>query len=128
MATGLISIKSEFAEAILEGRKRVEFRKQSFPVEVERVLMYVTLPTGLVIGEISIREQVVASPEVLWERFAKVAGVDEARFFAYYEGRSRGVAMVIRDCARWQKPLTLRQIGIKRAPLSFVTIRTPLNV
>jgi predicted transcriptional regulator len=123
VATGLISIKAHYAEAIYSGRKRAEFRKHSFPVDVERALLYVTLPTGLVTGEFSIREQVVAHPEVLWERFAKMAGIDEAGFFAYYEGRQRGVALVVRHVIQWKTPLTLNQIGVfNGAPMSMKTI------
>ena len=91
MATGLISIKAHYAEAIYSGRKRAEFRKHSFPVDVER--------------------------------FAKMAGIDEAGFFAYYEGRQRGVALVVRHVIQWKTPLTLNQIGVfNGAPMSMKTI------
>ena len=45
----LLSIKPEFAEKILNGAKRYEFRKQAFAQPVEAVVLYATKPVGKIV-------------------------------------------------------------------------------
>jgi predicted transcriptional regulator len=124
MAVALVSIKEQFANAIFAGDKCVEFRKTSLPVEVDRLLFYVTKPTGLVMGECRVIEQVVATPSTLWDQFSSVAGVDEVAFREYYLGRLRGVGIVIERARRFNTPLTLEQIGVFGGPpMSMITLK-----
>ena len=51
----LLSIKPEFAEKILDGTKKFEFRRRVHTrPEVKSVIIYATMPVGRVIGEFSI--------------------------------------------------------------------------
>lgn len=51
----LLSIKPEFVEKILSGEKLVEYRKAVFKrPEVKSVVIYSTMPDGLIVGEFEI--------------------------------------------------------------------------
>jgi len=117
----LMSIKPEFAEAILNGTKRIEFRKRFALRDVSRVVLYSTSPIRMVVGEFQIERQVIDSPQTIWNRYGRIGGIDRQRFFEYYEGSSRAVAIVIQSTRRYRQPLRLNQIarGLK-APQSFL--------
>ncbi|MDD8572078.1 ASCH domain-containing protein, partial [Escherichia coli] len=47
----LLSIKPEYAESILSGKKKYEFRKNIFRNKnVDTIVIYATMPVGKVIG------------------------------------------------------------------------------
>ena len=51
----LLSIKPEFVEEIIEGRKKFEYRKSIFTrTDVSSVVVYATKPFGKVVGEFEI--------------------------------------------------------------------------
>ncbi|HDU3828587.1 TPA: ASCH domain-containing protein, partial [Klebsiella pneumoniae subsp. pneumoniae] len=60
----LLSIKPEFAEKILDGTKRFEFRKGIFKnQEISIVVIYATMPLGKVVGQFQIETILSGEPE-----------------------------------------------------------------
>ena len=49
----VMSIHPRYAEAILSGQKRVEFRKRRLAPDVTTVLVYATQPVGVLVGRLS---------------------------------------------------------------------------
>ena len=66
-----MSIRPQFAAAILDGSKRVEFRKRPLAADIGTVVIYATKPVGAVLGEFVVDGQAVGKPEELWVRFAR---------------------------------------------------------
>lgn len=65
----LLSIKPEFAEKILNGTKRFEFRKGIFKnPQISTVVIYATMPLGKVVGQFRIESILSDEPESLWKR------------------------------------------------------------
>lgn len=106
-AVALISIHPRFANAILDGTKRVEFRKVGFRRTVTHVLLYATAPIQQVIGYVEISDIDERSPAALWRRYHEVAGIERRAFFAYYQGKVTGVALKVRAPQRLLRPLSL---------------------
>ena len=100
----------EFAAAILDGSKRVEFRKTPLAADISTVIIYATKPVGAVLGEFVVEEQAVGKPEELWVRFAEVAGIDRDGFFDYYDGAGQAVGIVIGRVRRYDQPRRLDDI------------------
>ena len=65
----LMSIHPEYANAILAGRKTVEFRKRPIGDDVTHVIVYATAPTGAVVGAFTVTGQDTTSLTRLWETF-----------------------------------------------------------
>lgn len=103
----LMSIRPQFAASILDGSKRVEFRKRPLAADIGTVVIYATKPVGAVLGEFVVDEQAVGKPEELWARFADVAGIDRDGFFNYYDGSARAVGIVIGRVDRYDQPRPL---------------------
>ena len=72
----LLSIHPQYAEAILNGEKKVEFRKAGFSKDVTHVVIYATKPIGAVVGVFETDGSVVQSPRELWQTFSAVGGIN----------------------------------------------------
>lgn len=66
MRTALLSIRPVFADQILAGTKRVEFRRVRFARMVVSVAIYATQPVGAVVGWFTVRRLVTGTPYELW--------------------------------------------------------------
>ena len=120
-AIALISIHPRFADAILAGTKRVEFRKVCFKREISHALLYATAPVQKVVGYVEITEIDERSPEALWRRYREVAGIERQAFFAYYRGKVTGVALKVRRPRRLAHQLALGDVQRGATPpQSFV--------
>ena len=106
----LMSIRPQFAAAILDGSKRVEFRKRPLATDIGTVVIYATKPVGAVVGEFVVDGQEVGKPEELWARFAEMAGIDREGFFNYYDGSARAVGIVIGRVDRYDQPRPLGDV------------------
>lgn len=117
----LLSIKPEFAEKILNGKKRFEFRKVLFKnPDVKTIVIYATMPVGKVVGEFDIDEILSEGPKKLWSLTSDFAGIPHIYFKEYFEGRTIGHAIKVTKVRRYRNPLSLDQVlpsGI--APQSF---------
>ena len=105
--TALMSIHPRYADAILSNHKRVEFRKRPLSAETRSVVIYATSPVMAVVGEFGIEQQVLASPADLWTRFADVGGIDHDSFFAYYDGFTEAVGIMIGEVIKYDTPRAL---------------------
>lgn len=116
----LMSIHPQYAQAILDGTKQVEFRKRPVADDVTHVLVYATAPVSAVIGAFTVTGQDVEHPKTLWRRFKKVAGISRDGFFAYYDGRVSGTGIRVGDRLAPAEPLPLADtFGVSRPPQSF---------
>lgn len=107
----LLSIKPEFAESILNGTKRYEFRRRVHTDErVHTVVIYATMPVGKVVGEFTIEDIHADSPRSLWNRTKEAAGITESFFSEYFDGREVGYAIEIRKAKRYPRPKSLNEV------------------
>lgn len=117
----LMSIHPEFAQALFEGRKAVEFRRVAPRSDVSHIVVYATKPVGAVIGVLEVERVERQSPQRLWRLFGSVGGIDRTRFFEYFAGATEGAALVVRNARRLKYPLMLSQNGLpQHPPQSFV--------
>lgn len=118
-AVALLSIRPRYADAIMSGHKRVEFRKQPFARPVEHVVIYATAPVRRIVGTFRVAECDLAEPAELWRRYGDVGGIERADFERYYGQRSSGVAIAI-EGSPTPLDLPLDALGHVRPPQSFV--------
>lgn len=101
----LLSIKPEFAEKILNGTKRYEFRKQNFSKNVETVVIYATKPVGKIVGEFKLKAVLEGTPEQIWQQTEKFSGIHKYFFDVYYRNRKKAYALQTEDVVRYAEPL-----------------------
>lgn len=116
----LMSIHPQYAQAILNGTKKVEFRKRPIAADVRHVVIYATAPISAIVGVFSVTEQTTTSPRCLWTRFQKVAGIAHDGFNDYYAGRDLATGIGIGQVTTLAEPLYLEEhLGISRPPQSY---------
>lgn len=123
METILLSIKPEFAGKILDGRKTFEFRKTAPRRGVDKVILYETAPTMMVVGEAAVESTLIGSPENVWKLCRWGGGIDERRYRAYFEGSERAVAFRLTDPKRYRKPVPIEEYGLSRCPQSYAYVK-----
>jgi predicted transcriptional regulator len=102
----LLSIKPQFAEKIFSREKRFEFRKAAFKnTSVTTVVLYVTRPVALIMGEFDLVGIESGSPESVWERTWQFAGISRDFFDSYYQGRSEAVALAIGKVRKFKRDI-----------------------
>jgi predicted transcriptional regulator len=130
-ATGrhvVMSVHPRFAEAIMDGRKKVEFRKRPLADDVTVVWVYATSPIQRIIGYFEVDSTLTAEPPDLWREFAGVGCIERADFDRYYEGSATGAGITIRRAVRLAVPIHIADLlpsGIP--PQSYAYVGTPIQ-
>lgn len=93
----LMAMHPQYASAILEGRKTVEFRKRPLAPDISHVLIYATSPVKKVVGAFRVAQITFGEPREIWQRFGHVGCIDEASFDTYFSERATAYAILIRD-------------------------------
>jgi predicted transcriptional regulator len=106
----LMAIQPEYSQAILDGTKKVEFRKRALASDVRTVLIYETAPTQRVVGEFGFDEVVTGRPEQLWLRFGEFAGINVEDFVRYYQGCATAVGLRIITARRYVDSVALWEL------------------
>ncbi|AEI37249.1 MAG: ASCH domain-containing protein [Zymomonas mobilis subsp. pomaceae] len=94
----VISLWPEFAEAIVTGKKTVEFRRRiALPVETGRLWIYSTKPVQAILGYARIRQIVTGTPHDLWSHYGEQAFLTEKQYKAYFENSDKATAFLLYD-------------------------------
>ncbi|MEE9151823.1 MAG: ASCH domain-containing protein [Thermoplasmata archaeon] len=120
----ILSIKPEYAEKILIGFKRFEFRKQIPRRQIHIVYIYSSYPEKMIVGKFRIRRIIKGTPDEIWERCGANGGIEKERFFSYFGGRSTGYGFEIDQVERFDPPIDpKKKNGEFKAPQSFAYIQ-----
>lgn len=101
----VLSIKPEFAFKIFDGTKKFEFRKAIFKnSEIKTVIVYASSPVQKVIGEFDIKRIINDDLDSLWELTRKFSGITEDFFYDYFENRTEGFAIEVKNAKKYTTP------------------------
>lgn len=119
-AVALLPIQPRFANAIIRGEKRVEFRRRRFGRDVEYVVVYASSPVCGIVGSFRVSTIEEGRPRDIWEEYKDVGGIGREEYFRYYAGAERAFAIGIERVCVLDKPLPLQELsrGLK-APQSY---------
>ena len=122
----LLSIKPEYAEKILRGEKKYEFRKTLFknPL-IKTVVIYASSPVKKVIGEFEIDYILSLDIGELWHKTMRYSGIDKEFYDSYFHGKDIGYAIKVKKAVRYNEYLELGDYDIKYAPQSFIYLGGP---
>jgi predicted transcriptional regulator len=120
--TILLSIKPEYAEAILEGTKILEFRRRLPASPIKKIIIYSTKPVGKVVGE-AVVKGAFALPFNMLQNCQEGSGISLNKLKKYFKGCKICYAYNLGEVKKYEKPKKLQDLGMSRAPQSFVYIR-----
>ena len=119
----LMAIHPRYADAILDGTKRVEFRKRRLAEDIRTVLIYATAPVSRVIGRFTVDDIVEATPDRIWQEYGAVGVIEQDAFFGYFGDAPAAVAILVGGSERFSEPVALADIEARPAvPQSFAYI------
>lgn len=128
-----LSLRPDYAELILSGRKTVELRRirpRAMPGTL--VIVYASSPVRQVLGTCLVKTIGSATPEEIWRLHGPHIGLDWSAVAAYLHGKDRGVAITVTSPRRLDYPIPLtdvrKQLGDSAPPQSFryVAIETAI--
>lgn len=121
----LLSIKPEYAEKILLGHKKYEFRRAIFKFsEVTKVVIYASSPIQKVIGEFEIDHVLTLKLGELWKKTKQDSGIDKEFYDSYFAGKDIGHAIKVKKVKRYTNYLDLEDLQVKQAPQSFIYLHS----
>lgn len=116
----ILSIKPQFVNEIMAGRKGFEFRKKGFKKEVNTVFVYASSPICRIVGEFILGDVIEGTPEYIWSHTSKRSGITKNYFDEYFMCHQVGYALEIRLFKKYQTPINpYTAIEGFRAPQSF---------
>jgi len=116
----ILSIKPQFVEEIMAGRKLFEFRKKSFKQEVNIVFVYASSPICRIVGEFKLGAVLEGTPEQVWSLTADHSGISKSFYDQYFCRHKVSYALEIKSFKRYKTPINPYQtIKDFRAPQSF---------
>ena len=119
----LISIKPEYVNEILSGRKKYEYRKVKAKKDnVDKMIVYATAPIMKVVAEIEILNILEDSPDLIWEYTKKYSGITKSFYDKYYKNKDTAVAYQLGRIEEYDVPKELSELGISYSPQSFIYI------
>ena len=102
----LLSVKPKYANEIIAGRKKYEFRKSIFKREnIEKMYIYSSSPVKKIIAIVDIVGILSDSPQELWEQCHEDAGISERGFFSYFKNSDTGYAIKISIIHEFSTPI-----------------------
>ncbi len=120
----LVSIHPRHAEAILAGRKRVEFRRASYP-RATHIALYATSPVRRVVAMCRIDSIHRDPPGVLWQFHGADGGISHDEFLAYFRASQVGTAMTIGEVRALRVPMTLADVDPELSPPQSLCYLSP---
>ncbi len=100
----IISVHPHYAEMIISGAKRVEFRRSWAAQPISTLVIYATSPVQRIVAVAEIKEICVGSPFKLWDLAKNLGGgLSRSELFTYLNGKSNGVAIELTGVRRIAK-------------------------
>lgn len=124
--TIILSIHPIHIEKILSGEKLYEFRKR-IPLEIRYIVVYATAPIKKIVAFIEIDKIIKDTPEIVWDKTKKHAGISEDYFLRYFKDKQVAYAVKVKRVTKLKNPVLLIRLNYNYAPQSYVYINKSIE-
>ena len=116
----LMSIKPKFANKILFGVKKFEYRKKPIHPDTTHIVLYMTAPIMKIVGIATIKDVHVGSPSAIWEKTKQSGGVVRSFYREYFRGKKEAYAIELDEAFPFNHWVDPRQVDRDfKSPQSF---------
>lgn len=118
-------IKPVYAEKIIAGSKKFEFRRASIKGDLTHLIIYASSPVKKIIGIASVDGVDVSCPQDTWMHTKHAAGISQEDFLEYFQGKDKAVTIRLKDVLSLDREICPREIeaGFK-VPQSFKYVQS----
>jgi len=117
----LISIHPRHVENILNGTKKVEYRRK-FGNHIKRMFIYSTSPVQKIVARADVEEIIEGDRYEVWHKTKEIGGITRAEYMEYFK-YSRAKAIVLKNVIEFDS-VTLEEMHINRPPQSYQFMET----
>lgn len=114
-----MSIKPEFVDAILTGKKKYEYRKVKCKKPIDIIVIYSSSPQMKVVAEVEVRCIISGTPDEIWKKTHTDSGINKIFYDDYYNNSNIAYAYQLGKIKKFTKSKSLKDYGIDKAPQSF---------
>jgi len=121
----VLSIKPQYTDKIIEGKKTVELRRR-FPVSMPSgtlAYIYSTSPVRALVAFAEIANVIKSPVREIWDRYASVASIEKLDFDHYFAGRDDGFVLRLSNVRSLARPVPLEELRHRfrfEAPQSYL--------
>ncbi len=90
-----LPIKPVYAERLISGTKRFEFRRRPISSETTHIVVYASAPYKRILGIVEVTAVESGSVRSVWNRTKESAGISRSDYFDYFEGTDVAYAIAI---------------------------------
>ena len=110
--TVFLPIKPKYAKAIINGDKKVEFRKR-FPASVKNIVIYSSFPDKKILGWFNVKEIEVIETQKAWEEYNHIGSIKKNDFFNYYLNKETATVIKVSAVYKYSEDApTAKELGI----------------
>ncbi len=91
-----LSIKPLYAEKLLAGVKKYEFRRNAIRPDLTHIIIYATSPIKMIVGVAEVKKVSVGSPAATWEKTKQAAGITRQKFREYFSGSKQAYSIEVK--------------------------------
>lgn len=120
MSSILLSIKPEYADKILLGEKKFEYRKHISVKKIDKIVIYSTYPVQKIVGEVDVIGVLSMKKTPLWENTKQYSGITRKKYREYFSNSKQAYAYILSNPKRYLKDKSLEELDVKYAPQGFI--------
>ena len=115
-----LPIRPIYANRILSGDKRFEFRRAPINGALTHIVIYASTPTKKIVGLAEVAKVGASSPTAAWESSKHAAGISRKDFRRYFESKKRAYTIKLRNVIQFDRPVHLDEVSLGfKVPQSF---------
>lgn len=122
MSAIILPIKSEYVRAIIEGKKKYEYRKRICTKDIEKIYVYETAPVKKIVCAIRVEAKMEMEKKMLWDKTRNYSGLSLEKYNAYFAKQKMAYAYVLGNIEVFDPPKGLESFGVKYPPQSFIYV------
>ena len=108
MEQAILSLKPQYVELILSGKKTVELRNRIVRMEPGTVIwIYATKPVGRIVALAELDSVVHDTPAEIWVQYGREICIDRAHFDSYINNRESVSALILSSVRKLKHSVTL---------------------
>ncbi len=119
-------IKPKYAQKIISGEKRYEYRRVKPKRDVKYIVIYSSSPEQLILGLASVSDVITGTSSEVWNMTHKLGGISKSEYKSYFQGADSACAIAIDVVYKLEIPINPKLIFDNfTIPQSFKYLDTP---
>ena len=103
-------IKPKYAQKIISGEKKFEYRRVKPQRDVKHIVIYSSSPEKLILGLASVSEIITGTSTEVWNMTHEQGGISLAEYESYFQGANSACAIAIDIVYKLELPINPKLI------------------